>query len=318
MPKPLLSENWPNLLAPGLRKVFHTRMRARDDLFKRTTVFPVDTSNRAYEDYQGIGELGTAGWNEFEKTGTTTYDSFNAGYKQRLEHRKFSQGVQIERELMDDNLYPGAGIPKTVTGRVEKLADSASVHREKSAANVFNNAFTDSGTDSEGFAIAGVDSVGLGSSAHPNGPSDSGTQTNEGTLALTSANLTATKLLMRDFRDDRGELISVNPTTLLVPPELEETALTIVGTDHEVGTANNTINTNKGRYKVVVWDYLTDATAWFLIDDMLKEQHLVWLDRIAPEFTSEQNFDTGVAKYKGYYRFSRGFDDWRWVYCQNG
>lgn len=313
----MISENWANLLTPGLRKIFHTRMRSREDLFKRTAVFPVDTSQRAFEDYQGVGEIGTAGFNEFAKTGRVPYDEFELGWKTRLEHRRFAQGIVIERELMDDNLYPGAGIPKSITGRVEKLADAAAVHREKSAAAIFINAFTDSGVDAEGFAIAGADSVGLCSTAHKHTPSNASTQSNEGTLALSSANVTATALAMREFTDDRGELVSIKPDTILVPPELEETALQIVGTDREVGSANNTVNINKGRYNVVAWDYLTDANAWFLIDSVLKSQHLVWLDRIAPEFAMTEDFDTIQGKWRGYYRFSRGFDAWQWIMGQN-
>ncbi len=313
----MISENWGNLLVPGLRKVFHTRLRARDELFKRTQVFPVDTSQRAFEDLQGIGELGTQGWNEFEKTGRVTYDEFEPTWKTRLEHREFAQGLVIRRKLMDDNQYAAAGIPRAITGRVEKLADSAAVHREKSAAALFTNAFTDSGQDSEGFDVAGADGVGLCSTAHPASASNTATQSNEGTLALSAANLTTTALLMREFTDDRGELISVRPDTLLVPPELEELALQIVGSDRVLGNANNDININKGRYNVVSWDYLTDSNAWFVIDSVLKSEHLVWLDRTAPEFLGEGDFDTLQAKFRGYQRFSRGWDHWGWVYGQN-
>ena len=313
----MISENWGNLLAPGLRAVFHTRMRAREELFKRTQIFPVDTSQRAFEEMQGIGELGTQGWNEFEKTGRVTYDEFEPTWKTRLEHREFAQGLVIRRKLMDDNLYPGAGIPRAVTGRVEKLADSAAVHREKSAAALFTNAFTDSGQDGEGFDVAGADGVGLCSTAHPASATNTATQSNEGTLALTAGNLTTTALLMREFTDDRGELVSINPDTLLVPPELEETALILTQTERAVGNANNDVNVNKGRYNVVAWDYLTDSNAWFLIDGVLKSEHLVWLDRIAPEFLGEGDFDTLQAKFRGYHRFSRGWDAWQWIYGQN-
>lgn len=313
----LISENWANLLTPGLRSLFHTRLRSREDLFKRSTVFNVETSQRAFEDFQGVGEVGTAGFNEFAKTGRVPYDEFELGWKTRLEHRRFAQGIVIERELMDDNLYAGAGIPKSVTGRVEKLADAAAVHREKSAASLFTNAFTDSGLDSEGFAIAQADSVGLCSTAHPATPTNTSTQSNEGTLALSSANLTTTALLMREFTDDRGELVSIKPDTLLVPPELEETALQIVGSDRVLGSANNDVNINKGRYNVVAWDYLTDSNAWFVIDSVLKDQHLVWLDRIAPEFAMAEDFDTIQAKWRAYYRFSRGADAWQWILGQN-
>lgn len=313
----LISEIWGNLLTPGLRKIFHARMRQREELFKRAQVFPIDTSQRQFEDFQGVGEVGTAGFNEFAKTGRVPYDEFELGWKTRLEHRRFAQGIVIERELIDDNLYADAGIPKSITGKVTKLADAAAVHREKSAASLFTNAFTDSGVDAEGFPIAGADSVGLCSTAHPATPTNSSTQTNEGTLSLTGGNLTTTALLMREFTDDRGELINVHPDTLLVPPELEETALQIVGTDRVLGSNNNDININKGRYNVVAWDYLTDSNAWFVIDSMLKSEHLVWLDRIAPEFAMTEDFDTLQGKWRGYYRYSRGFDAWQWIYGQN-
>lgn len=314
----LISENWPTLLAPGLRKVFHTRMRAREELFKRTQIFPIDTSSRAYEDYQAIGEVSPAIFNEYAKAGRVTRDTMEPGWKTRLEHRRYSGAITIERELMDDNLYPGAGIPKTVTGRVEKLADAAAIHREKSAAALFNNAFTDSGVDSEGFDIAGADGVGLGSTAHKQTPTNTATQTNEGTSALSAASLKSTRLAMREFTDDRGELISVHPDTLLVPPELEDTAIILTRTDRDPESAENAINVNAGRFNVISWDYLTDATAWFMIDSFLKSQHLVWLDRVLPEFSNQKDWDTEQCDFKAYYRFSRGYDAWQWVYAQNG
>jgi len=313
----MISDNWPALIAPGLRKVFHLRLREREDMFKRTVIFPIDTSTKAYEDYQGVGELGTQGWNEFEKTGRTTYDGFDPGWKTRLEHREFTMGIAIQRKLMEDNLYPTAGIPREATGKVEKLADSAAVHREKSAASLFNNAFTDTGKDSEGFSIGGADGVGLCSEAHPDSPTHSTTQSNKFALALTGSNMSVIRLAMRKFKDDRGELVSIKPDLLLVPPELEETAEIEVTTDRDPNSANNAVNPNKGRFTVVAWDYLTDTNAWFMIDSMLKSQHLAWLDRVSPEFQSRRDFDTYQAQFTGYHRFSRGFDDWRWVAGSN-
>jgi len=311
---PMISENWAALLEPGLRRVFHLRMRAREALFKRTVVFPTDSSVRAFEDMQGVGELGTDGWN-IEDSGRVQYDRFRRGYLTRLEHREFAKGVVVERKLMEDNLYPGAGIPREITGRVEKLATSAAIKREKSAANVFINAFTDSGTDDEGQPIAGADLVGLCSTAHPNGPDgQSGTQSNEGTTALSRTSLRDTALDMREFTDDAGELVLANPNQLLIPPELEDTAEIITRSEQDPDSAENAVNPQRGRYQITSWDYLTDANNWFLIDSALKEEHLVWLDRVLPEFASEGDFDTLQAKYRGYMRFSRGFDDWRWIF----
>lgn len=310
----MIARNWPTLLAPGLRKVFHLRLRKREELFKRTQIFPVDTSQKAYEDYQGIGELGQEGWNEFEKVGRVPYDGFDPGFKTRLEHREYAKGVVLQRKLMDDNLYPEAGIPKDYTGKVEKLADSAGVQREKSAADVFANAFTDTGLDAEGFSVGGADGVGLCSTAHVDSPSHSSTQSNKGTEAFGEAAVKATQLAMRRFKDDRGQQIAIHPDTLLVPPELEEAALKLLNSELMAGTNFNDVNVLKGRFNVVAWDYLTDPKAWFMIDSGLKSQHLVWLDRVDPEFDSTQDFDTIQAKFRAYMRYSRGFDDWRWLF----
>lgn len=313
----MISDNWPALLTPGLRKVFHLRLRDREELFKRTQVFPVDTSQKAFEDYLGIGELGTEQWNEFEATGRVPYDGFDPGWKTRLEHREFAMGVILQRKLLEDNLYPDAGIPKSANDKVAKLADSAAVHREKSAASVFVNAFTDTGTDAEGFPLGGADGVGLCSAAHVDSPTQSTTQSNKFEVELTGENLITVRRAMRKFKDDRGELVSIKPDTLLVPPELEEKALVETASSLDPTSANNAVNVNKGRFQIISWDYLTDANAWFMIDGMLKSQHLVWLDRVAPEFQSASDFDTLQAKFRGYHRFSRGFDDWRWVAGSN-
>jgi hypothetical protein len=293
-------------------------MRETEVLFKRTDLFPIDTSTKASESTQGIGEMGSGGWNNFRKTRRLGYDGFDPGFKTTLEHRVFAKGMIVERELMEDNQYPNAGIPRQVKQEVQKLGRSAALHREHSAANVFRNAFTDAGEDDEGMPIAGFDGVGLCSEAHPLGPENAATQSNEGTLALTADNLATTKLLMREFTDDVGELIVVAPGHLLVPPELGDTARIINETDRDLGTANNDVNPQKGRWKITEWDYLTDPNAWFMIDDGLKSEHLVWYDRVAPEFDSEGDFDSGGdAKYRGYYRFSRGWDAWQWIFGHN-
>jgi len=314
----MIRENWPTLLLPGLRKTFHERLRDRSELFKREEVFgPGQGSRKAQESHQGIGEMGSDGFNQFQRNRRVPYDDFDPGFKTDLVHRSFAKGMIVERELMEDNQYPDAGIPREVTEEVEKLGNAAAIHREKSAANLFRNAFTDSGVDDEGHPIAGADGVGLCSEAHPLSPSNASTQSNEGTLSFGRDNVKTTALAMREFTDDRGELVSIKPDLLLVPPELGDAARILVGTTNEPGSDHNDINTLKGRYTVVEWDYLTDSNAWFMIDSGLKGDHLVWYDRVLPEFDTEGDFDAIQAKYRAFYRFSRGYDAWQWIFGQN-
>ena len=304
--------NWAELLTPQLTEAFFVgftesgrRSSVIDDLFR---VLP---SERAFEEHLGVGQFGSDGWT-FEKTGRVQYDEPNKGYKTTFTHVEFAKGFLVQRKLIDDNL---TNIPLDSAGN---LGDSAFRKREKDGASIFNNGFTDSGVDASGFAIAGADGVGLLSLVHPYSPSDASTQANEGTLALTKANVQTTRTAMMKFVDDRGDILNVMPDTLLVPPELEDDALVINKSLLDPASANNAINPNNGRLTTKVWYYLTDATAWFMIDAARMKRDLIWYDRIPLEFGREQDFDTYEAKFRAYMRFTRNWRDYRWIYGQNG
>ncbi len=308
----IVSANWAELLTPQLTEAFFmgfTNGGRRASLIPQ--LYRIESSQRAFEEHLGVGAFGSGGWN-FEDTGRVQYDDFNKGYKKTFTHVEFAKGFVVQRKIVDDNLTQ---IP---LDRAQILGDSAFRRREKSAASVFINGFTDSGTDDDGFAIAGADAVGLFSAAHPYNEVDSTTQTNEGVLALTAANLATTRQLHMALTDDRGDILNLMPDILLVPPELEDMALTCVRSTLDPASANNAINPQAGRFQVVVWHYLTDATAWFMIDSGLRRQHLRWYDRIPLEFAREADFDTLQAKWRAYMRWTLGWVDFRWVFGQNG
>ena len=137
---------------------------------------------------------------------------------------------------------------------------------------------------------------------------------NLGTSALSQTSLSAARLAMRDFVDDTLNLMNVMPDTLLVPPELEETAYVITQSDRKNGTADNDANFNKGRYKIIVWDYLQDTNNWFLIDSRYAKMFLKWFNRVPVEFNKDKDFDTYISKWSTYSRYSYGFSDWSWIY----
>jgi hypothetical protein len=129
---------------------------------------------------------------------------------------------------------------------------------------------------------------------------------------------------MREFKDDRGELVAINPDTILVPPELEETANKIVNTmqsgQPQIPDQADYADSLVGRIGIqfIVWDYLTDANNWFMIDSQLAKIHLLWLNRTPLEFAMDPTSDfTLEARYRGYMRYSYGWSDWRWVYGHN-
>lgn len=304
--------NWAELLTPQTTEAFYAGFTSdgrRSSLIDR--LYRMESSQRAFEEHLGIGQFSSEGWN-FESSGRVQYDDRNKGYAKRFTHVEFAKGFIVQRKLIDDNLF---GV---VFDDARELGDAAFRKREKDAAMLFDNAFTDSGTDAAGFPIAGPDGVGLASAAHPNSAADAGgTQSNEGTLALTKDNVRTTRQNHMALADDRGDILNIMPDTLLVPPELEDDALTIMRSTLDPTSANNAINPQAGRFSVVVWHYLTDANAWFMIDSARMKRDLIWYERIPVEFGREQDFDTLQTKFRAYMRYSRGFRDWRWIYGQN-
>lgn len=309
---PNRSAHWAELVGPQIIEAFFAGF-TQDG--RRASMIPSIYTDRgsehAFEEHLGIGVLSSQGWN-FEDTGRVQYDEVTKGYKARFTHVEFAKGVITERKFYDDNRM------QEKFDEARALGDSAFRKREKGAASVFTNAFTDSGTNDDGMPIAGPDGVGLCSTAHPASQDNPGsTQSNEGTLSLTEANLSTTRQLHMALTDTSGDIIDVMPDELLVPPELEDTAAKLLRSSLEPGSANNAINPQVGRFSPKVWHYLTDANAWFTMDSSRRKQSLLWYDRIPLEFAAEGDFDTLQAKHRAYMRYSYGWRDYSWIYGQN-
>lgn len=297
-----VSEQWAELLEPGLRSIFEVQREALAAVSRITTLFDVAPSGQSDEDDLGMGGFGD--WEEYK--GAIEYDDNEQLWKTTYTHVEYVRGFKVERKLVDDDQY------NVIDRRPRGLALSAMRTREKHAASVFVNAFTNT--------YAGGDSVEL-CGAHPYSPSNAATQANNGTTALSYDSVVSTRELMRAYEGDRGELVPVNPTLILVPAELEGTAneicTTMRGPDsQQPNVADYVASLVEDRgISYLVWDYLTNAKDWWLIDRQLAKQYLRWFDRIPLEFAMDPTSDfTLEARYRGYMRYSYGWSDWRWVY----
>lgn len=288
-----------DLLEPGFREIF-------DDVYKEIPqVFPtllhVNTSTKQDEKdsaISGFGLLQLTG-----EGGGVDYEDPVQMYDKRYVHLKYTKGFKVSEELYEDDQY---GVIKK---KPAALARAARRTTESKAADVFNNAFSTS--------YLGGDAKPLVSVSHPR--SDGGTaQSNASStgVTLTENNLETGRLALRGQRDDKGMKIQAMADTLVVAPAQEKQAHIIVDSNLRSDSADNDLNFYKGKLKIVVWDWLTSTTAWFLIDSRLHE--LNWFWRIQPEFKQDTAFDTGMALYKTRTRFSNGFSDWRGVWGSMG
>jgi hypothetical protein len=119
------------------------------------------------------------------------------------------------------------------------------------------------------------------------------------------------------YRNYRGDKMSVHPKLLVVPTDLEEVAWEMIRSTGKPDTANNNANMYNGMFDLVVWDFLTDTNAWFMVDPRLMKLNLIWFQRIALEVFGDGNLFSGTRNIGGYYRAALGVRDWRWIYGNN-
>jgi hypothetical protein len=298
----LISENWTYALDTGIAYWFEQGFARRQSLIP--LLFNVQNSSSSDEEAVGLGAVGTDAWDNYENAGIVSHADFEQGYKKTYTHKEYPMILRIKRKLYEDSKYP------QIFRMALRLGDSARVRQEKHAASVINNAFSDT--------YAGADAVGLCSLVHPANPNNAGsTQANEGTLALTAANVATVREAMMAFEDDKGNVAAVTPDLLLVPPELEDEALIIAGSKFDPGTGNNAINPQSDRFRVLTWHYLTDSNAWFMIDSNLMKMSLDWWNRVPLQITPYVQDNTIDLAWIAYMRYSFGWSDWRWIYGNN-
>ena len=299
MATPMDSGVFGDLLDPRFQKIFVDTLKPLPDMLGEVYTM-VPTNGRNNMTWSEVGTL--TDWDEF--TGTVAYSSLNQGYDVTMTPVEFTKGVQVNRKLYDDDQY------HIMDQKPKSMAESLYRTRQKHGARIFNNA-----NSVDTLFYSHSEGVALCSNSHT---TTSGASTAAGFDNLTTASLTATavfakRLQMVGYRGDQAERIEVMPDELWYPPDLSEQAYEIIKSAGKVDTANNNRNFNEGRYKTYEWRYLTDTNNWFMCDSAMRKQFLFWQDRIPAEFAMIEDFDSLVAKWRGYCRHGMTYVNWRWI-----
>ena len=117
--------------------------------------------------------------------------------------------------------------------------------------------------------------------------------------ALSLASLKAAATGYRKLADRDGNPLGISPRVLLVPPELELSALELMSSSLLISgntTAQGSSNVLAGRYQVVTSAYLTSATTWWLCSDaadlnamdvvFLNGQSSPTIEQVSPDFNT--------------------------------
>ena len=302
-----VSTNFGKLLEPGLRKIFFETYDEVPEQYSK--IFNVLTSNSATETDHGMGAFGD--WEERKsEVDKVSYAKIQDGGDVVYKHKAFTKGFMIGRELYDDEKYGqmkkmAKALARAGRAKVERDAISVLLKGFKGAENAFK----------------GRDEKELFHDQH-NLVDSLKTCSNMMTEALSEASLKKAIQMMASQLDEAGNLIQMKATKLIVPPALEDTAIRLLKSTHLPGSQDNDTNAYlKDRMEIVVMDYLGKTAGgsdkvWLLQDGSRHELNFFW--RVKPEFKSEEDFDTFVAKYRGYMRYSFGFSDWRGMVGSTG
>ena len=299
MPVPADSDSFGDVLDIRFQRIWDDHRQQLTDMIPE--LFVMDPTNgREDMRFSSVGAM--PDWEQF--TGDVSYASRSQGYDTTITPLEFTSGFQVRRKLFDDDQY------SIMDQRPKGLATSFDRTRQGHAARIFDMAFSNDSyfyNNSEGKALCANDHITT------SGASTAAGFDNLGTASLTATAVAAARIQMKKFRGDQAELISVTPDELLYPVDLYEKAFEILTAGGKLDVATNNPNVHQGVYRGLEWEYLDDTNNWFVMDGMQRMQSLHWTDRVGVEFAMVEDFDTIIAKWRGYARYANGWDDWRWI-----
>jgi hypothetical protein len=289
-----------DLLLPGLRGIegkYEQIPSQYDKIFTKYNS-KLALERTAEMRFLGLAQLKTEG-------GQTAFDN-GAGERfiYNQEHTEIGLGYAITRKAIDDNLYKTQFQPSNL-GLTEAFHQTKEIY----GANIMNTATTYNSN-------IGGDGVALCSVSHP---IDGGVLANKPAteVSLNEATLLNAMIGIRtNFKDQAGLKVFARGRKLIVPPQLEPTAIRLTKTELRPGTADNDVNaimmTAGGLPEgYMVNDYLTSAYAWFLLTNI---DGLSYMERIAFETDMQVDFVTDNLLVKGYERYSFGYYNWRSIW----
>lgn len=251
-----------------------------------------------------------------------TQDDYEQGYEKFVEHATFALEVEISKELKDDNMIDTAR-QKTINlvqaykrtrARLTTQAITGAVGAATSIS--FNGATID---------ITTGDGKALFNEAHTLKSVVGTTQCNffSDVLGSTTVVLNKASNKMRNFKDDKGNVLGFMPDTVILPgndPEYEDFVKRVIGSDGEVGTNNNDINTQRGKWKFVVdpeWTPTISSTNHPVIllssEAMKALQGTKFYDRTKLDIMTDVDVHSRNLTYNGFARMSITHPNWRHV-----
>lgn len=220
-------------------------------------------------------------------------DSAIEGYSKTYLPVTYAISIVVSEELKEDNRL------SLLEDTYRSLGLSMYQTRQVTAFNVFNDGFSDTGPD--GVSLFNTAHPMIGGHSYANRPSTD--------IAFSIAGMREMEVDMMRQVNHRNINVHLMPRTIIVPPELAQSAYEVLRSPERPDTDNRAINTFHGsNYKLIVSPFLTSETAWFAIADKTQHQ-LRFYDRVAPSSKTWEDEKTGDINTRIRCRFDVGYSD---------
>lgn len=278
-------------------------------------IFNVKKSKKFGERMGGMTEFGN--FQIVDEGGIAEADELQEGFGKLITHLAFNKSFTITREMLDDDRLDDAKVIAKNYMKAYKRSklDFATQSLVTEGATFLYGGKTLDKTTGDG--------VGLFATNHPGKVSGVAAQSNVFTNPLGNDIKMLNRLanIGRNFKNESGVINGYTFDTLIIPgntPELEETANRIIGTNLVVGSANNDINTQKGKWRLIVnhrWEAAAGTAPYIIMSSEANEalQGSVFYNRVPLDIANEINLKTRNFEWSGYCRFSAGYFNWRHI-----
>lgn len=295
---PLTRSDMPNLLEDGLKAVFFEALDASVGDYQRiATIVP---SSSEEESYPWLGAVPTVREFVDERMPLGLLE-----HNYAIRNKTWESSIAVERAAIEDDKLGQIKL------RVQSLAREVRRHMDELVFTLLKN----------GFDTVCYDGNYFFDTDHASG--ESGTQSNKGTEPLDAASLQAAITAMMKFKDDRGRFIGAVPDLLVVPPDLQWTAMELLESTYwpEEGATTGRMASNvlKGKLDLIVSPYLTDPDDWFVLSTRGIVKPIILQSRTPIEFAAlEADSESGFMRDQYIYgvraRYNAGYGLWQTAY----
>ena len=291
-------------LEGSVKELFKAGLAQKPDL--NASFFKILTDQTAqFTDYM----LGAAGqlspW-----TGSVNYDDVDLAYSKTYRPKKYSTGIQIDRDMMEDGEYK-----RLIPMLTSSVADGINTFMNAKGAAFYNDAFAGSlSTTADGAALC---------SASHYMKSGGAAQNNTGTYDLNYANLNTVLKNMQRLENDRGDKMLIEGSMIIAGLNQQVNLKQLFGSDREAFVGDNQTNAFKDfSYKI---HPLIDGDVWFVVNPVLMLNGSganFWIRRDPKVLERDGgaamgDFNTEKISWKSVARLEIGATSWAWIYGSN-